>query len=142
MGIERQKLMGLQSRSLELGGAKRDKSTPTKDSDIGVSAKLYKSLAQGAAMATMALEGMSGGRGTQEMIDAQTAQIRAARGDAVRAGFNLDGFDLVVKDKVAVMKAKAAEEAADADLQPTLGDVPPNINWGNHSFSEKEAFTK
>lgn len=84
--------------------------TPTKDSDIGAGARLYKGLAMNAAMASMALEGMSGGRGTPEMIAAQTAQIRAARREAVIAGFDLGGFDLVVKDKIKLLKDKAEED--------------------------------
>lgn len=160
----------MQDRRLEVGKTWRDKVTPTKPEDIGERAKLYKGLVEGVTMAHMAFEGMQGGRGTQEMMDAQTAQIRAGRREAVLAGFNLGGFDLVVTDKITRMKEQAAQEAADAkladeiaqviadrkgaisgdwgiinqelpgDFQPTLGDVPPNTNWGNHSFSEKDAF--
>lgn len=167
--LESERLRGLQDRRLEVGKTWRDRVTPTTDADIGERARLYKGLAMNAAMASMALEGMQGGRGTQEMMDAQTAQIRAARREAVIAGWDLGGFDLVVKDKVALLKAKAEEDRLaeevesvirerkgaisgdwkiiDAELpgdfQPTLGDVPPNVNWGNHaqpSFSEKDAF--
>ena len=156
MSIERIRLSGLQSRSLELGRKKRDKTTPTTEGDIGQRARLYKGLAEGAAVAHMALEGMSDGRGTPEMVEAQTSTIRAARREAVMAGFNLSGFDLVVQDRIAIIKAKAeedrlAEEVTQVivnkkgalspdweiinaelpgDFQPTLGDVPPRNDAG------------
>lgn len=180
MSIERIRVQGLQDRRLELGrktghnfDAASSRMTPTAEGDIGERANLYKGLVEGVAMAHMAFEGMQGGRGTQEMMDAQTAQIRAGRREAVLAGFNLGGFDLVVKDKIARMKEQAAQEAEDArlaeevaqvirdrcgaisgdwgiidaelpgDFQSTLGDVPPNVNFGNHAqpeFSERDAF--
>lgn len=139
MSIERIRLQGLQSRSLELG---KNKSTPTQESDIGARARLYKGLVMNAAIAHMALEGMSGGRGSQEMIEAQTAQIRGARREIVIAGFNLEGFDLIVKDKIALLKEKAREEAEDAELQAKLGEVPPVtdiVNFGTHAFKKDDA---
>ena len=107
-----------------------------------------------AAIAHMALEGMTGGRGTPEMVEAQTGQIRAVRREASIAGFNLRGFDLVVKDKIAVMKAKAEEERLaeaqrDGDYKLLRGEFPgvfpepdyehqammgePPVNFGNHA---------
>ena len=166
MSMERVRLNGLQDRKLE---ANRNHSTPTKDSDISERARLYKGLAQEAAVASMALEGMRGGRGTQEMVEAQNAQLRGIRHDVVVEKFNLDLFDEVVRNRVKILKDKAEEERLTdevtkvirdragaisgdwgiinaelpGDFQPTLGDVPPNINFGNHaqpSFSEKDAF--
>ena len=101
-------------------------------------------------VASWAFEGMQGGRCTQEMIDSRVGQLRAGSREAVLAGFNLDGFDLVVKDKIAMIKKKEAEreedwkiinkefpgQFEDADLQASLGDVPANSNWGNHAFSK------
>lgn len=129
MSLERQRLNGLQDRRLEAGRNWRDGVTPTKPEDIGERARLYKGLAMDAAIASMALEGMSGGRGTAEMVEAQTAQIRGVRREAVLAGFNLGGFDLVVKDKIAVMKAKAEEERLKAlekegDYKLLRGEFP------------------
>ncbi len=108
---------------------RRDHSTPTSHKDIGERARLYKGLAMDAAVASMALEGMTGGRGTPEMVEAQTGQIRAVRREASIAGFNLRGFDIVVKDKIAVMKAKAEEERLaeaerDGDYKLLRGEFP------------------
>lgn len=160
MSIERVRLNGLQSRSLEL---RSGKSAPTKPEDIGQRARFYKSLAMNAAMASMALEGMSGGRGTQEMMDAQTAQIRATRREAVLSGFNLEGFDLVVKDRIAILKAKAEEDRLkelekegdykllraefpgvfpepDSEHQAMMGETIGDIvNFGTHAFKKDDA---
>lgn len=114
--LERQRLNGLQDRSLELGRARRDHSTPTKDGDISERARLYKGLVQGAVVASMAYEGMLDGRGTPEMIEEQTAQIRTVRREAVLAGFNLGAFDMVVKDTITLLKRKEAEKEEDWKL--------------------------
>ncbi len=135
MSIERQRLNGLQDRKLELGG-KRSKSTPTKEGDIGQRATLYKGLVEGVVVASMALEGMSGGRATPEMLEATTGQIRAGRREAVIAGFDLGGFDLVVKDKITRLKEQAAEEAEFEALerQARMGEVPPVTDIVNFGF--------
>lgn len=151
---------GMVDPRLEVGRKNwREKVTPTTPDDIGERARLYKGLAGDAAIASMALEGMRGGRGTQEMMDAQTAQIRTIRREAVLAGFNLMGFDLVVKDKIAVLKSKAEEDRlADAEKegdyqllrkefpgvfpepdyehQAFMGEPPvvDIVNFGNHAF--------
>lgn len=148
MSMERIRLNGLQDRSLEI---RRNHSTSTKDSDISQRARLYKGLAQEAAVASMALEGMQGGRGTPEMVEVQTAQIRAIRHDAVASGFNLQAFDLVVKDKVALLKKKEEEKEADWKLinkefpgqfegwekQAFMGDVPPRNDAGGFKMKRR-----
>lgn len=105
--------------------------TPTTDSDIRLRARHYMALVDNSVVATMALEGMRDGQGTPEMKATQTAQVRAGRREAVMAGFNLMGFDLVVKDKIEIIKQKAKEDQEDADLQASIGDPP--VNWGNHA---------
>lgn len=151
--MERVRNQGPQDPRLEVKRNWRDSVTPTKDSDIGERARLYKGLAEGAVIAHMALEGMSGGRGTPEMMAAQTAQIRASRREAVLAGFNLGGFDLIVKDKIALMKRKEAERVADmalvhaefpgqfdtddADAQARQGEVPARSDAGGFELRRR-----
>lgn len=163
MSIERTRLNGLQPRTDTRSRDWRTKVTSTKDSDIGERARLYKGLAMDAAVAHMALEGMSGGRGTQEMIDAQNAQIRAASREAVLAGFNLRGFEDVVKTHIARIKDKAEEERLaeaekegdyallrkefpgvfpepDYEHQAMMGEPPvvDIVNFGNHAYNKKQ----
>ncbi len=159
MTIERQRLMGLQDRSLELKGGK---STPTTDADIGSKARAFMRLVDSAVVPTMALEGMRGGRASQEMIDEQHAQLGAIRGQAAREGIGMEAFNLRVKMKIDEIKAqtererrKAEEKAGDYKLlrgefpgvfpddefgdserQAFMGDVPPVrdiVNFGNHA---------
>lgn len=143
MSIERQRLNGLQDRRLELGGGK---STPTSDADIGPRARLFMHLVEEAVVPTMALEGMSGGRGTQEMIDAQTAQLRVIRRKAVIGGIGTEALALRVKMRVDEIKEEQRERDEDAELearvratltktdferQAELGDVPATVvNFG------------
>ena len=128
MSIER--INGFQDRKLEVG---RDKTTPTKESDITPKARLFKRLVNEAVIPTMALEGMSGGKGTQEMIDAQVGQLRAIKREAVIGGIGMDAFQLRVKMKVDEIKKQ--QELDDAEFQARQGEVPPVIdiiNFGNH----------
>src|SRR5687768_14656526 len=120
MSIERTRLNGLQDRRLELG---RDKTTPTKDSDITPRARLFMGLVENAVYATMALEGMSDGRATPDMLDEQVKKIRVARHDAVVSGFSLMTFDLRVKMKIEEMREKEKEEQDDEDLAHTVREA-------------------
>jgi hypothetical protein len=123
---------GMTDRRLEVGRKRnwRTGVTETKDSDISPRSRLFKALVGDAVMATMALEGMSGGRAPAAMVTIQEKARDKAKPDAIVEGFAAMTFDLRVKMRIEEIKAeeRKAEEAA------RLVHVEPNINWGNHAF--------
>lgn len=131
----REKQTGMTDPRLEVGRPWREKVTPTTDKDIKPGARVYMRLLETAVTHTMALEGCNGD-GTNPFYQQQQEALRTVRDEVRQFGFNQEGFDLVTQEKIRQLKERQKEEAEDADLQSRLGDVPPNTNWGNHSFKK------
>jgi hypothetical protein len=146
---------------------KRDRTTPTSEGDISPRARLFIRLVDEAVLPTMALEGMQGGRATEEMRMAQEMQLRSIKRQAIIGGIGLKAFDLRVKMKIDEIKKQAERdeevervirekkgalspdweiinkefpnqyEEVDYDQQSRLGDVPPRNDAGGFEMKRR-----
>jgi hypothetical protein len=114
MSIERIRLMGLQDRRLE-AGAKRNRSTSTRESDISQRARAMKGMMKTATELTMQIEG-SHSPDTADLKEQAEAGLRLIYHDVVAGGGTLWAFKQLVADNVSLEKKKAADAEADARL--------------------------
>ncbi len=129
---------GPQDPRLEVGAPRnwRTGVKPTTDGDIRPRARIFMRLVDEAVIPTMALEGMRGGKGTQEMVEAQQAHLDKLRHDAIVAGVTVRTFDLRVKLRVEEIKDQAREDEArvkDDRTAELVRSTLTNVNWGNHA---------
>ncbi len=83
--------------------------TPTKDSDIGNSARTYMRLLQSAVTHTMALEGLRGDE-SNPMYQQQQEGLATVRDEVRDFGFNADLFHEVTQIRIRKMKARDAKD--------------------------------
>lgn len=121
---------------------KKDRTTPTREGDIGLRAQVFIRLVESAVTYTLALEG-SEHPGTQQFRDQAQEALATVRDEARKFGFlpkvadgMSTGFDMVVAEKIRALKAEKDEESEFEayERQAFMGDPPVvhdivNFGW-------------
>lgn len=145
----------------------RTKVTPTKEGDIGKPAKVYLRLVETAVTHRLILEGAHSDD-TRPFAEQSREALATVRDEVRKFGYMPDLFEEVVSSRIKALRdqekedeedQRVAEEVARAlqarrtamsgdwglihkelpgDFQARLGDVPPNVNFGNHSYKKDD----